>query len=190
MEIKEATTIVEKYLTKSRFEHTLRVAKTAKELAGKYGVDQEKAELAAIFHDYCKYRPLDEMRRIIEESYLPKDLLHFHHELWHGPVASLLIEREYGITDSSIKDAIFYHTTGRANMSDMELVLFVADYIEPGRDFPGLDEVRETAKKDLIHAAWLISRNTIRFLMDKGHTIYPDSFHSYNDLTKRVNGGN
>ncbi|HAM81314.1 bis(5'-nucleosyl)-tetraphosphatase (symmetrical) YqeK [Ornithinibacillus bavariensis] len=185
----EAIAIIEPYLTKPRFEHTLRVAETAVKLASKYDVSVEKAELAAIFHDYCKYRSLEEMARIIEASSLPKDLLEYHHELWHGPVASLLIEQEYGIEDQDIKNAIYYHTTGRANMSKMEMVVFVADYIEPGRSFEGLDEVREMAEKELIRTTWMVSRNTIQFLMGKKSRIYPDTFHAYNDLTKRLDGG-
>lgn len=190
MNKKEAITLVENHLTKERFEHTLRVAETAVMLASKYHVSEEKAELAAIFHDYCKYRSLREMKNIIQTTYLPKDLLLYHHELWHGPVASVKIEEEYGITDDEIKSAIYYHTTGRANMSKLELVVFVADYTEPGRSFPGLDEVREMANVDLIKAAWMVSRNTIQYLMQKNNRIYPDTFHAYNDLTRLIHGGN
>src|SRR5690606_29604756 len=128
--------------------------------------------------------------RIIKTTYLPKDLLLYHHELWHGPVASFMIEQEYGVEDEAIKKAIYYHTTGRANMSDLELIVFVADYIEPGRSFPGLDEVRDMAQKDLVGAAWMVSRNTINYLMEKKNSIYPDTFHAYNDLTRLLNGGN
>jgi predicted HD superfamily hydrolase involved in NAD metabolism len=186
----EAMAIVEAHLTKKRFEHTLRVAETAVKLAEIYHVSAEKAELASIFHDYCKYRSLDEMKRIIQSTYLPKDLLLYHHELWHGPVASIMIEREYGISDEAIQSAIYYHTTGRAHMSDLELIVFVADYIEPGRSFPGLNEVREMAKQDLVKTAWMVSRNTIQYLMEKKNRIYPDTFHAYNDLTRLLDGGN
>lgn len=189
MEKNDAIASVKPFLTKERFEHTLRVAETAVKLAKIYDVSPEKAEIASIFHDYCKYRPLDEMQRIIQSTDLPKDLLLYHHELWHGPVASVMIEQEFGITDDEIKSAIYYHTTGRAHMSDLELIVFVADYIEPGRSFPGLDEVREVAEKDLIQTAWMISRNTINYLIKKKNRIYPDTFHAYNDLTKLLDGG-
>jgi predicted HD superfamily hydrolase involved in NAD metabolism len=186
----DALSIVETHLTKKRFEHSVRVAETAVRLAQIYNVSSEKAELASIFHDYCKYRSLDEMKRIIQTTYLPKDLLLYHHELWHGPVASIMIEQEYGIKDDAIQSAIYCHTTGRANMSDLELIIFVADYIEPGRSFPGLDEVRDMATQDLIKAAWMVSQNTINYLMEKKNRIYPDTFHAYNDLTRLLNGGN
>lgn len=191
MKIDEAINHVKPHLTKERFQHTLRVAETAVKLATIYDKSVEgKVELAAIFHDYAKYRPLDEMKRWITASPLPKDLLHYHHELWHGPVGSILIEREYGISDLEIRNAIYYHTTGRANMSNIEMIVFLADYIEPGRSFPGIDEVRETAKQDIVHACWMVSRNTINFLLQKNATIYPETLHAYNDFTRRINGGN
>ncbi|MUK87062.1 HD domain-containing protein [Ornithinibacillus sp. L9] len=186
----EALSIVEPHLTKERFEHTVRVADTALTLAGLYGESQKKVEIASIFHDYAKYRPLDEMERWITTSYLPKDLLSYHHELWHGPVGSLLIDQEHGIKDEEIKSAVYCHTTGKANMSKLDMIVFVADYIEPGRDFPGLNEVRDMAEKDLLKTAWMVSRNTINYLIHKQTSIYPDTFHAYNDLTKQLYGGN
>lgn len=185
MELNNAKAIVKPHLTEARYDHTLRVAQTAVKLAEQYGGSKEKLALAAIFHDYAKYRPLEEMERWIKQSSLPKDLLKFHHELWHGPVGAILIEHEHGIKDKEIQLAIYYHTTGRANMSKFEMILFLADYIEPGRSFSGVDEVRQAAKEDLVNACWMASRNTIQFLMAKGSTIYPDSFHAYNDLTRR-----
>lgn len=189
MDKEKAIAIVEPFLTKERMAHTLRVADTAEDLAKKNQEDASLITTASIFHDYAKYRPLDEMERIIRGSNLPKDLLHYHHELWHGPVASILIEQEYGITNKNIKQAIRYHTTGRPDMSSFEMILFVADYIEPGRDFPGIDTVRTAAEKSLNQATWKTLQNTIQFLTGKNSTIYPDTFHAYNYFTKQINGG-
>jgi predicted HD superfamily hydrolase involved in NAD metabolism len=188
MDINEAKAIVKPHLTEARYEHTLRVASTAVHLASLHNQSAEakaKIELAAIFHDYAKYWSLEELRRWLRQSTLPKDLLDYHHELWHGPVASLLIEHQYGIDDRDIQLAIRYHTTGRANMTTFEMLLFLADYIEPGRSFPGVEEVRQLAKHDLVAACWKASKNTIEFLLSKGSTLYPDSVHAYNDLTRR-----
>jgi len=192
MKIDEAIAYVKPHLTKARFDHTLRVAETAVELAEVFKVSAHRAELAAILHDCAKYRPLEELKQWISESYLPKDLLDYHHELWHGPVGSILVGRECGMKDAGVQSAIYYHTTGKANMSILEMIIFLADYIEPGRDFPGLEEVRDIAQRDLNHACWMVSRNTIQFLMQKRARIYPDTFHAYNDFTKRLdkNGGN
>lgn len=190
MKIEVALEKVKPHLTEARFQHSVRVAETAVKLAKLYDASEEKAELAAVFHDYAKYRPLAELEHWIRKSALPKDLLHFHHELWHGPVGSLLIEAEHGIKDKEIQDAISCHTTGRANMSLMDKIIFVADYIEPGRSFPGVEAVREKAWSNLTEACWMASRNTINHLMSKKATVYPDSFYAYNDLTKQLNGGN
>ncbi|MDX8045904.1 bis(5'-nucleosyl)-tetraphosphatase (symmetrical) YqeK [Gracilibacillus sp. S3-1-1] len=189
MEQKKALKIVEKQLTKKRYDHTVRVMETALDLAAHYELDTKKVELAAIFHDYAKYRNPEEMKRWIIEEKLPQDLLDYHPELWHGPVGSKMIEREIGIGDPEIQSAIYWHTTGKRNMSLFEQVIFIADYIEPGRDFPGVDEVREVVYKDIDQACWTAARNTIQFLMSKNQPIYPDTFQLYNEkLGRNMNG--
>lgn len=185
----ETERIIEKLkadLTEKRFSHTLRVAETSVELAKRFNVDTEVTERAALLHDYAKCRPIEELRRWVTESNLPKDLLNHHHELLHGPVGSLLIQRELGITDQVIIDAVYVHTTGRPYMTKIEQIIFVADYIEPGRDFPGLDEVRNMAQLNLLKTTWMVSRNTIMYLMGKNATVYPDSIHTYNQLTDEL----
>jgi len=112
------------------------------------------------------------------------DLLEYNSELWHAPAGAYLVEQEAGIADAEILDAIRYHTSGRPGMTLLEKVIYLADYIEPGRHFPGVDEVREMAKEDLNKALIKAVQNTIMFLMKKNQTIYPDSFHTYNDLIK------
>ena len=114
----------------------------------------------------------------------PKIYLNFNSELWHAPVGAYLVEKEAGITDREILDAIRYHTTGRLGMTLLEKVVYLADYIEPGRHFPGVDEVRDIAKKNLDIALIQAVKNTIVFLMKKNQAIYPDTFQTYNDLIK------
>ncbi|GGM31055.1 HD domain-containing protein [Paraliobacillus quinghaiensis] len=185
----EALEIVRKHLKLSRYEHTIRVTDTAVDLAEYYGQPIDKIELAAILHDYAKYRDKNEMRRWIETSNLPKDLLQYHSELWHGPVGALLVKFEVGIEDQLILDAIHCHTTGKAHMNMMEKIIFLADYIEPGRDFPGLDTVRIQAKKDLDYACFLALKNTIDHLVIQEQLIYPDALHAYNDLLRKIKVG-
>lgn len=177
--------LVKKQLTEHRYLHTLGVMETAISLANLYGVDEKKAELAAIFHDYAKFRPKEEMRGIIIAQGMPADLLMYNSELWHAPVGAFLVEKEAGITDIEILNAIRFHTSGRLGMSKLEKVIYLADYIEPGRHFPGVDEVRELAKNDLEKALIKAIQNTIMFLMKKDQPIYPATFHTYNDLVKK-----
>ncbi|SFC37473.1 putative HD superfamily hydrolase of NAD metabolism [Bacillus sp. OV322] len=180
----EALQLVKAQITEQRYIHTLGVTEAAIDLAKRYGADIKKAELAAIFHDYAKFRPKDEMKEIIISKGMAPDLLEYHSELWHAPVGAYLVEKEAGITDRDILDAIAYHTSGRPGMTLLEKIVYLADYIEPGRAFPGVDEVRETAKKNLDLAVIEALRNTVAFLMSRKQTVYPDTLFTYNDLIK------
>jgi predicted HD superfamily hydrolase involved in NAD metabolism len=190
MERHEALEIVKEQLTEHRYQHTLGVMETAIQLAKQYGADVKKAELAAIFHDYAKFRSKEEMKQIILEQNMPNDLLVYNTELWHAPVGAYLVKTEVGIQDEDILNAIRYHTSGRANMTLLEKIVYVADYIEPGRIFPGVDEVRELAQQDLDKALIKALQNTIQFLLKKNQPIYPDTIHTYNSLIMEHKGGN
>lgn len=185
MDLEEARKRVKQQLTEKRYEHTLRVCDTAVKLARRYGESTEKAYIASLFHDYAKCLPQDQLKHYIEKYQLPIQLLDYHHELWHGPVGSKLVAEHFHITDQDILNAIYYHTTGRAKMSKLEFIVFVSDYIEPGRSFPGLEEVREVAQNNLEYAAQLTLRNSMMHLLRKHRTIYPDTVFAYNELTKK-----
>lgn len=182
MERDKALSIVKEQLTERRYLHTIGVMDTAIVLARKFGSNEKKAELAAIFHDYAKYRSKEEMEKIIAQENMPADLLKANIELWHAPVGAFLVEKEAGINDEEILNAIRFHTTGRAGMTVLEKVIFLADYIEPGRKFPGVDKVRQLAKENLDLALIKALKNTISFLLEKNQPIYPDTVHTYNDL--------
>ncbi|MGD6818178.1 bis(5'-nucleosyl)-tetraphosphatase (symmetrical) YqeK [Metabacillus sp. 84] len=182
MERKQALELVKKQLTDHRYQHTLGVMETAIELAGKYGADIKKAETAAIFHDYAKFRQKEEMKQIILAQNMKQDLLIHNTELWHAPAGAYLVRTEAGIEDPEILDAIKYHTSGKAGMSLLEKVIYVADYIEPGRRFPGVEEAREAAERSLEEAMMLSLQNTITFLLKKNQAVYPMTIEAYNDL--------
>ncbi|OLN23422.1 phosphohydrolase [Domibacillus antri] len=182
MERNDALQIVKKHLTDKRYEHTLGVMETAVHLAETYGADVKKAELAAIFHDYAKFRPKEEMKQLIIDEQMDERLLQFHHELWHAPVGALLVQREVGITDEEILAAIRWHTTGRPKMTLLEKIVYLADYIEPGRRFPGVDDVRGIAAHHLDDAVLTAVKNTIFFLMSKRQPVFPATMDTYNDL--------
>jgi predicted HD superfamily hydrolase involved in NAD metabolism len=189
MEREKALALVKEHLTDHRYEHTIGVMETAIVLARLYGADVKKAETAAIFHDYAKFRSKDEMKQIIIEQNMTKELLIHSPELWHAPVGAYLAAKEAGIKDKEILDAIRYHTSGRENMTLLDKVIYVADYIEPGRIFPGADEVRELAKNDLNKALIVSMKNTILFLLKKNQPIYPQTLKSYNFLVFEEKGG-
>ncbi|WP_062104618.1 bis(5'-nucleosyl)-tetraphosphatase (symmetrical) YqeK [Bacillus niameyensis] len=184
----QALTIVKKQLGEGpRYQHTLRVTECAIKLAEKYGADIEQTELAAIFHDYAKLMPIDELKRRIELTNEDSRLLVYPPELWHGPVAARIICEQFGIANPDVIAAIRYHTTGRAGMSLLEKVIYLADYIEPGRSFPGIEETRELAEISLDQAVLKALSNTILFLLKKNASIFPDTFEAYNSLI--IKGG-
>jgi len=182
MDREQALKLVKEQITDHRYQHTLGVAESAITLASRFGADVKKAELAAIFHDYAKFRPKEEMKQIIIDQNMPAELLEFNSELWHAPVGAYLVQKEAGINDEEVLNAIKYHTSGRIGMTLLEKVIYLADYIEPGRHFPGVDEVREMAKESLEKALIQSVQNTIQFLLRKGQPIFPDTFFTYNDL--------
>jgi len=188
MEREQALKIVKAQLTEHRYQHTIGVMETAIKLADKYGEDVQKAELAAIFHDYAKFRPKEEMMQIIVEQKMPTELLDYNSELWHAPVGAYLAEKEAGITDHEVLDAIRYHTSGRVSMTMLDKIIYLADYIEPGRHFPGVDEVRGMADADLDKALIQSMKNTIQFLMKKNQPVFPDTFNAYNSIVKNSGG--
>lgn len=180
----QALACVKEQLTEQRYTHTIGVMDTAVKLAERFGADVKKAETAAIFHDYAKFRPKEEMKQIILNDNKSLDVLDFHHELWHAPAGAVLVKTEAGITDEDILSAIRYHTSGRPGMTLLEKVIYVADYIEPGRRFPGVDEVRVLAEEDLDLALIQALKNTITFLMTKNQAVFLDTLATYNALVK------
>ncbi|MBS4173607.1 bis(5'-nucleosyl)-tetraphosphatase (symmetrical) YqeK [Bacillus sp. FJAT-49736] len=182
MDRNKALQIVKEQLTEKRYVHTVGVMETAIELARMYGADEKKAEISAIFHDYAKFRPLDEMKRIIRDQHFDPRLLKFNPELWHAPVGAYLVEKEVGITDSEILSGIRYHTSGRIGMSLLDKIIYLADYIEPGRTFPGVEEARQLAQEGLDKAIIYSVRNTIQHLLNRNQTVFPDTVDFYNDL--------
>ncbi|HLR42494.1 MAG TPA: bis(5'-nucleosyl)-tetraphosphatase (symmetrical) YqeK [Pseudogracilibacillus sp.] len=181
--------ILKEKLTKDRYDHTIRVYETAIQLAKKYNAPLEKVSEAALLHDIAKCEPIENLEEAIHAYQLPVSLLEFNEELWHGPVGAKLVAEKFKIDDEEVFNSIYYHTTGRANMTLVELIIFVADYMEPGRSFPGVEEVRELAQKDIKQAAQKALQNTLIFLISKSATIHPDTIAAYNELTNVITKG-
>ncbi|MBF0714123.1 bis(5'-nucleosyl)-tetraphosphatase (symmetrical) YqeK [Gemella sp. GH3] len=180
MNFNEIQEKVKQILPTKRYEHTLRVVDTAVKLAEKYNANVEKARLAALLHDVCK--PMDEveMKKYVIKYNLDIKLLDYPTEVLHGPVAGVYIEKEFGIADEEIKLAVANHTFGRTNMSLLEKIIFLADYIEPARKHPHLKEVTEVADFDLDEAIRLSVKYTLVYLIDNDERIYPSLLKCYN----------
>lgn len=171
---------ISQQMSEKRFQHVLRVEKKALELAEKYHVDKEEASIAALTHDYAKERSDDEMIDLIKSHDFSNDLLDYGNAIWHGVLGAYLVEKELGITNPEILDAIRLHTTGAKEMTELAKVIYVADYIEDGRDFPGVIEARECANRDLDEAVAYETYHTLNYLLKSKKKIYPKTLETYN----------
>lgn len=182
MDVEQLEKEVAKRLPLRRFQHVLRVTETARNLAQHYDVDIKRVEVAALLHDIAKFIDKDELRVVLVNENCDERLLSFHHELWHGPVGAIIAREQFQVVDDDILNAIRYHTTGRANMSAIEKVIYIADLIEPARDFPGVDYLREIATDNLDFAMGACIQHTLQFLISKSTTVFPDSITCYNEM--------
>ncbi|AIQ16770.1 phosphohydrolase [Paenibacillus sp. FSL H7-0357] len=167
-----------------RWQHTLGVMESSVKLAEHYGADPARAETAAILHDVAKYWPVERMKEIIEQNGLPSELLSYDKQLWHAEVGAFVAERDYEITDAEVLGAIRYHTSGREGMSLLEKIVCLADYIEPGRDFPGVDEIRRLSKVSLEEGLIAGFDSTISLLLQKRRIVFPLTVLARNDLVR------
>lgn len=167
-------------MSEQRFKHVLGVEETAVALAKKYGASPEKASIAALTHDYAKERPDEEFKMVIVRDGFDPELLNYNNAIWHGLVGASFVERELGITDVEILHAIRVHTTGAAKMSLLDKIIYVADYIEPGRDFPGVQDARAIAWADLDEAVAFETKHTLAHLLAQEQQIYPKTIETYN----------
>lgn len=157
---------LEKKLKKERFQHTLGVMYTAGALAMRYNENLEEALTAGLLHDCGKYCPVKEQIRQCQKHHLkltPEELK--APALIHAKLGAYLAEKKYGIDNPRVLDAIRYHTTGRPHMSMMDKIIYLADYIEPGRKMiPGLTEIRALSFTDIRQAVCQCAESTIKYL--------------------------
>lgn len=161
-------------LSQKRFLHTLGVVKEAKKMAKLYAVDEDKACMASLLHD-CAKELSKPIRKQLCKGFgiCEEEIFQEAGGLIHPFLGAELAREEYGIFEEDILDGIRYHTTGRANMSDLEKIVYIADYIEENRiSFEGLEEARRLAYLDLNQTMLFILENTMSFLEEKG-VIHP-----------------
>ncbi len=181
---------IDEYLKKniheSRYIHIIGVVETSENLAEIYGADIHKARLSAYIHDAAKYIPKDKIISIITDNGYEiteedRDMPH----LLHGLAGAIIGRNVMGIDDEEVFNAARYHTTGRENMSLLEKIIFIADFIEPSRDYPGVEYLRELTLKDLDKALIQAFDNTVKYVIEKGLMIHTDTIKSRNYLLKQ-----
>ncbi|MGN1413635.1 MAG: bis(5'-nucleosyl)-tetraphosphatase (symmetrical) YqeK [Anaerovoracaceae bacterium] len=169
-------TYIEKNATEKRKIHTEGVRQTAIKLAEKYDDSNEelrqKAELSALFHDMYRGVSTDILNYYVKHLGLDEKRYRNNANLAHGKIAAAVMEREYGITDDDMLNAVSFHTTGRAGMSLLEKIIYIADAIEPNRSYPGVEELRKSAEHDIDLACLQSLTNTIAYV--RGENKYLD----------------
>ncbi|MDD6307719.1 MAG: bis(5'-nucleosyl)-tetraphosphatase (symmetrical) YqeK [Clostridiales bacterium] len=173
---------LKKELDKGRYEHTKGVMYTAGCLAMAHGYSVEKAMLAGLLHDCAKCIPNDEKIALCEKNHILISQVEYHSPyLLHAKLGAYLAEQIYEVSDPEILHSIKVHTTGEPNMSLLDKIIYIADYIEPGRDkAPNLEQVRQLAFHDLNACMAEILRDTLIYLSSRGGSIDATTKMTYN----------
>lgn len=136
-------------LSKKRYHHSVNVAHEALKLANAYGENPDKAYLAGLVHDICKELSHSEQKRIMLEGNMDISGAELASKaLWHGIAGAYFIEKEMGIKDKDILNAVRFHTVGRSGMSKLEEIVYMADLISEDRDYKDVDKMRKLAYTD------------------------------------------
>ncbi len=180
--------IIQPFLSQKRFEHSLYVAQSCVALAAQYGADPVKAETAGLLHDIMKEQPKEQQLKMLseygiilteQEQHAPK--------LWHAKCGYLYLKHKLNITDEEVLNAVLYHTTGRANMTLLDQVLFVADFISQDRTYSGVERLRALAQQSLEETVLEGLIFSIQDLTQAHKTVHPDSILAYNWAILRAN---
>ncbi|MGL4253896.1 MAG: bis(5'-nucleosyl)-tetraphosphatase (symmetrical) YqeK [Fusobacteriaceae bacterium] len=169
-----------------RYKHVLGVVETAEKLAEHYGVSKEKAKLAALLHDIMKEEKLEVLNHLCSKKKF-KEIRKYEksNEVLHGFAGAEYAEEKYGIKDEEILNAVRYHTVGRKNMEILEKIIYIADGIEPGREYENVDKIRELAFKDLDEAILFEVNKKIIYLIETDKIIHINALKMRNDLLKK-----
>lgn len=175
--------LLKRNLSKKRIEHSSRVASVAIELAKCHCVNVEWAFEAGMLHDYCKEYSID---RLVSESIkcnIISDPLELQMpQILHGPVAACVL-RQYNIVEQEeVLQAIRFHTVGHPEMDNLAKIIFIADYVEPKRNTPNINELKELAKKNLDSAVLMIINQTLNYLQAREDFIHPNMICLRNKL--------
>lgn len=180
---KEMLAKLKKALKPKRYVHSLGVSSTAVKLAEKFNVDTDKARIAGMLHDCAKCIDSDEQIKLCEKYNIPlSDITLECPAVIHAPLGAAVAKAEYGIEDCEILRSIALHTTGGKNMSKLDKIIYIADMIEPSRDYKGVDDLRKIAMSNLDEAMLEALQSTLKFNIKKESLVHPDTIDAWNDL--------
>ncbi len=183
--MKKKAAYLEEHLSPKRFRHSCNVSQAAGQLAKLYSADQEKAQFAGLLHDICKELPYEEQYRLMTAGDFQPDFAELHSKkLWHGIAGAYFIQTEFQIQDIDILNAVRFHTVGRAGMSLLEEIIYIADMISEEREYKGVEKMRRLAQRDLKAAMLEALRDTIMSVIKKESFLPVYTIEAYNYYTQ------
>ena len=185
----ELLSLVRERLSDYRYNHSVCVAEKAVELAQKHGADVKKAYVAGILHDITKEDDLIFQQKEIEKAQMTMTSLEIANEkVYHQMSGMAFIKNNLAITDEDILYAVRYHTTGRANMTLLEMIIYLADFTSADRNYPDVDTMRAITDKNLFEGMLYSLSYTIKDLVSKNIQIHPDTLDCYNWVIDNIKG--
>jgi predicted HD superfamily hydrolase involved in NAD metabolism len=179
----EIKKILKSKLKRKRYVHSLGVQKTAEQLAKIHNESVTKASIAGLVHDCAKNLSGKELLNYAKQfDILVDGVTKIQPELLHGAIGAEIAKRELCIEDDEILNAIRFHTTGKAKMTLLEKIIYLADYIEPNRNFNGVETLRKVALSDLDQATLMAFNNTIKYVVSNNGLLHPTTIFARNDL--------
>ncbi len=174
-------------LDEKRYNHSKGVESLAVELAKIWGADVEKTGISALLHDSAKNIDKAILKEKIANITTDENILE-NPPLWHGPVGASMLKTEYGVDDEEIYNAVYYHTTGRKDMSLIERIIYISDVIEPSRDtkLEWASEYRCLAKENLDLAIIKVTDRLLEYLKSKNVNINPAIYDVREDAFERI----
>ena len=187
MGIKDMRKLLKERLKPGRYEHSRGVEETSAELAGRFGVDEERARIAGLLHDCAREFPNEALPLEAERRGIPIGTTeHAMPLLLHAYIGARLAGELYGVDDDGICQAIWRHTVGGAGMTKLDKIVYYADMIEPGRDYPEVAHLRRLAKEASLDDMLLSGLSaSIQFVVQKGHLVHPDTVTARNEILLR-----
>ncbi len=172
-------------LKKERYIHTMGTVRCAIELADRYGENTKKARLAALLHDCAKLSEEEQCRKADEYGLKLDALKDVSMSIIHGPLGAAVAEREYGISDGELLSAIYWHTLCREDMTRLEKIIYLADKIEPGRNYEGVEEIRAAAESSLDEGVLACMERSIEYVRSSGKKLHPNVISARESILKK-----
>ena len=186
---KELKEIVKSKMSLKRFTHTLGVVEMAEKLAKIYNADIEKCKVAALLHDICKEMDIEYIKNICKNNFMnelsEEDLE--NNEILHGFAGAYYVKNELEIDDKEILSAIKYHTVGTKNMTLVEKIVYIADAIEYGRNYPSVVEIREETFKNLDKGILMEIEHKEKYLKSIRKKSHPNTDKFKKEILKELN---